>query len=69
MKLHRPPRPPHDNETKEHMKTITKLAFALALTAAIPMLNGCATSEKPNYQGHKGTSPTVEDYYPSKKPQ
>lgn len=62
------PRPPHESEMKEHMKTITKLAFALALTAAI-LMTGCATAEKPNYQGHKGTSPTVEDYYPSKKAQ
>ena len=51
------------------MKTMTKLAFALALTAVVLLMNGCATAEKPNYQGHKGTSPTVQDYYPSKKAQ
>ena len=38
----------------------------LAVALAIVFLAGCATSEKPNYQGHKGTSPTVHDYYPPK---
>ena len=51
------------------MKTITKLAFGLGFVTAIVVLNGFATSEKPNYQGHKGISPTVHDYYPSKKQQ
>lgn len=77
MKLRRPPRLSPESEMKghmktkmkQHMKTIMKLAFVLGFTAAIFMLNGCATSEKPNYQGHKGVSPTVQDYYPSKKPQ
>ncbi|MBI4325528.1 MAG: hypothetical protein HY674_09720 [Chloroflexi bacterium] len=48
------------------MKTIAKLALSLAVGAALIILNGCATSEKPNYQGHKGLSPTVDDYYPRK---
>lgn len=54
------------NRPNRNMKTIAKLALSLAVGAALIILNGCATSEKPNYQGHKGLSPTVDDYYPRK---
>lgn len=42
-----------------------KVSFGLAMVAALIVLGGCATAEKPNYRGHKGISPTVYDYYPS----
>lgn len=49
------------------MKTIAiKTVLGLSMAATLIVLSGCATSEKPNYQGHKGTSPTVHDYYPPK---
>ncbi|MEK7780860.1 MAG: hypothetical protein AAB370_05105 [Verrucomicrobiota bacterium] len=48
------------------MKLITRIVLGCAVGATIFVLAGCATSEKPNYQGHKGTSPTVHDYYPPK---
>ncbi len=46
------------------MKSITKLVQGLLTAVTLIVLSGCATAEKPNYQGHKGTSPTVYDYYP-----
>ncbi len=51
---------------RSSMKTFAKLTIALALLATIAVISGCATAEKPNYQGHKGVSPTVHDYYPPK---
>ena len=48
------------------MKNIIKLGLAVAMAVALVVLGGCASAEKPNYQGHKGTAPTVHDYYPSK---
>lgn len=51
------------------MKRDTKLKVKLSIVGAavaLVVLSGCATAEKPNYQGHKGISPTVHDYYPSK---
>ena len=46
------------------MRSIAKMALGFAAAVTLVILSGCATSEKPNYQGHKGTSPTVHDYYP-----
>lgn len=51
---------------KGNMKLITRIVLGCAVGATIFVLAGCATSEKANYQGHKGTSPTVHDYYPPK---
>ena len=51
------------------MKIIAKLTVALALLAIAVVISGCATAEQPNYQGHKGASPTVHDYYPDKSQQ
>lgn len=48
------------------MKTISRLRIALMLLVALVAVSGCATADKPNYQGHKGVSPTVNDYYPPK---
>ena len=48
------------------MKTIAKLMLNLTLLAALSVLSGCATAEKPNYQGKKGATPTIDDYYPPK---
>jgi len=48
-----------------NMKIIAKLTVALSLLATIVVISGCANARQPNYQGHKGTSPTVHDYYPS----
>lgn len=48
------------------MKTIAKLTIALALLATIAVVSGCATSEKPDFQGYKHSSPTIDDYYPPK---
>ena len=53
---------------KGNMKPITRIVLGCAVGATIFVLAGCATSEKPNYQGHKGTSPTVHDYYPPNPP-
>jgi hypothetical protein len=47
------------------MKTIAKLTVAVALLATAVVISGCANARQPNYQGHKGVSPTVHDYYPS----
>lgn len=53
------------NQTmKGNMRSIAKMALGFAAAVTLVILSGCATSEKPNYQGHKGTSPTVHDYYP-----
>lgn len=49
------------------MKTIIRFTFGLITFAVLIIASGCATSEKPNYQGHKGVSPTVQDYYPSQE--
>ena len=49
------------------MKRIAHISLGLAFVVALVVLNGCASAEKPNYQGHKGASPTVHDYYPSKE--
>jgi hypothetical protein len=48
------------------MKRIVKPALALALLTFIVSVSGCATSEKPDFQGYKHSSPTVDDYYPPK---
>lgn len=48
------------------MKYTERLAFALVLLAVTAWVSGCATSEKPDFQGYKHSSPTVDDYYPSK---
>lgn len=50
---------------KGNMKNITKTVHGLLIAGALIVLSGCATAQKPNYQGHKGTSPTVHDYYPN----
>lgn len=50
-------------KTKRNVTFIISLGLATA--AALIVLAGCATAEKPNYRGHKGISPTVYDYYPS----
>ena len=50
--------------TKGNMRNIAKMVFGFAAAVTLVILSGCATSEKPNYQGHKGASPTVDDYYP-----
>jgi hypothetical protein len=48
------------------MKTIAELVAGLALLAIIVVISGCATAEKPDFQGYKHSSPTMEDYYPPK---
>lgn len=50
---------------KENMPMIFKVSLGLAIAAVLIILGGCATAEKPNYEGHKGISPTVYDYYPN----
>jgi hypothetical protein len=47
------------------MRTIVRLTTALALLATAVVISGCASARQPNYQGHKGASPTVHDYSPS----
>jgi hypothetical protein len=49
----------------KNTKRTFKVGLALAMAAAVIILSGCATAEKPNYRGHKGVSPTVYDYYPN----
>ena len=56
----------HQPHNKESMKTITKLTTVLALLTTILIVSGCATAEQPNYQGKKGATPTIDDYYPPK---
>ncbi len=48
------------------MKTIAKFAAGLALLATIIVISGCATAQKPDFQGYKHSSPTIDDYYPPK---
>ena len=49
------------------MKHIAKYSISLALLVIVVLaVSGCATSEKPNFQGYKHAAPTIEDYYPSK---
>lgn len=48
------------------MKTITRTLFGFLALAVLVVMTGCATSEGPNYQGKKGISPTIDDYYPTK---
>ena len=50
----------------KYMKTIPKLTIALMLLVALVAGSGCATAEKPDFQGYKHSSPTVDDYYPPK---
>lgn len=50
----------------KHTMTLKALGRSLGLLAVAAILNGCATAEKPDYQGHTGISPTVNDYYPKK---
>lgn len=49
----------------KNTKMTFKVSLGLAIVAMLIVLAGCATAEKPNYQGHKGISPTVYDYYPN----
>jgi hypothetical protein len=51
---------------KGHMKHMTQLILGCLALAALIIVSGCASASQPNYQGHKGASPTIYDYYPSK---
>ena len=48
------------------MKTIARLTIALMLLVAVLTVSGCATAAKPEFQGYKHSSPTIDDYYPSR---
>jgi hypothetical protein len=50
---------------KGTMRSIAKILGALIAAVTLVVMSGCATSDKPHYQGHKGVSPTVNDYYPT----
>lgn len=51
------------------MNTKAQITLGGLLLAILIVASGCTTAEKPNYQGHKGTAPTVNDYYPTKPKQ
>ncbi|MEW6159020.1 MAG: hypothetical protein AB1813_16470 [Verrucomicrobiota bacterium] len=48
------------------MKTIQKLTIVLMLFVTLVAVSGCATAEKPDFQGYKHSSPSIDDYYPPK---
>ena len=49
------------------MKNILQLILGCLALATVIIASGCASAEQPNYQGKKGISPTVHDYYPDKE--
>lgn len=50
------------------MKRTTRVAIALMMATGITVLTGCSTGQEPNFSGrYKHSSPSADDYYPSKK--
>ena len=43
---------------------LQRTSLALAFVTITIALAACRSAQEPNYQGHRGTAPTVYDYYP-----
>lgn len=51
------------------MKRILQLTTLVALLAMAVVWSGCASGEQPQFPGrYKHSSPSIDDYYPSKDP-